>query len=210
MIANILGILTAGGAILALLDILLTDRIKGWLSRIVTVVWSYLDDLRALSLVDWLNNPRAKTWLGVTIGLFLLTIETMGAGAVGFIKEELTLRAIIVMLVTVGVVPIVLISFVALPSGRYYWLKVLSVLLCTAGLFAVVAPSVIMYVGVIVVIVVIPVVVVSRPIFGGLLRFSSGRYSLLKMCAILACLLPILLFCVGFIPRLFYITVKQF
>jgi hypothetical protein len=106
-----------------------------------------LDDLRGLSLVEWLNNPRAKTWLGVIIGLFLLTIETMGAGAVGFIREGPTLRAIIVMLVTVGVVPIVLISFAAFPSGRYYWFRVLSVLLCAAGLFAVVAPSVIRYVG---------------------------------------------------------------
>jgi hypothetical protein len=45
MIANILGVLAAGGAILALPDIFVSDRIKGWLSQIVTVVWSHLDDL---------------------------------------------------------------------------------------------------------------------------------------------------------------------
>jgi hypothetical protein len=109
-------------------------------------------------------------------------------------KEGPTLRAIIVMLATVGVVPIVFIPFTAFPSGKYYWFKVLSILLCTAGLFAVVAPSVIMYVGKIVVVVVVPIVVVSRAVFTGLLTLSSGRYSLFKMCSMLVFLVPVLSF----------------
>jgi hypothetical protein len=194
MLGNILGWLTAGGAILLLLDIFLSERTKTWLSRMVTIVWSYLDDLRALSLVGWLKNPRAKTWLAITIGLFLLTIETLQVGAAAFFEEGFTLHAIIVMLVAVGVAPIVLISFVALPSDKYYWLKVLAILVCAAGLFAIVAPSSFEYIGIISVVVVVPIVFISRPIFAGLLELSSGPYSLLKMCGVLLCLMLILLF----------------
>jgi hypothetical protein len=191
MLANILAGLAAGGAILTLLDIFLSEKIKAWLSRMVTVIWSYLDDLRSLSLLDWLKNPRAKTWLALTIGLFLLTIEALQAGAIALIEEGLTLHAVIVMSATIWAASIVLISSMALPAGRYYWLKMLAILLGAAALFVAVAPSAFAYIAAVAVLVVVSIVFISRPIFARLLEISSGRYALLKLfsCSILVVLI---------------------
>jgi hypothetical protein len=203
MLANILAWLAAAGAIPAPLDVFLSETTKARLSRMVTVIWSYLDDLRSLSLLDWLKNPRAKTWLAVTIGLFLLTIEALQAGAVALIEEGLTLHAVIVMSATIWAASIVLISSMALPAGRYYWLKMLAILLGTAALFAAVAPSAFAYIAAVVVLVVVPIVFVSRPIFARLLEISSGRYFLLKLflCLILVVII-LLLFWFWFLASL--------
>jgi hypothetical protein len=80
MMTNALIGLSVAVGLLALLDIFIskkqTDRLADW----VTAAWSYLDDLRAFSLADWMRRPRAAVWHAIS---FTLLAAIVGAVALG-------------------------------------------------------------------------------------------------------------------------------
>jgi hypothetical protein len=71
MFATLLIWLSAAVAILAIVDLFLSDSQKVWLSNAVTKTWNILDEAKGWSFADWLKKPRAKWWLAITLGLFL-------------------------------------------------------------------------------------------------------------------------------------------
>jgi hypothetical protein len=70
MVANVLIALSAAVALLALLDLFMSEKQKDGLSDWVTVAWNYLDNLLAFSLADWFKHPRAALWHAVNFALF--------------------------------------------------------------------------------------------------------------------------------------------
>ena len=67
VLANTIIVLSAAIATLALIDLLMTDRQKDTLSNKVLALWSWLDDLRKLSFIDWIRNHRGLVSLFATI-----------------------------------------------------------------------------------------------------------------------------------------------
>jgi hypothetical protein len=74
MLTNILIALGASVAILALVDLFMSERQKAILSNFFTAAWSYLDDLRSLPLVDWVKDPRADSWLAASFSLLVFAL----------------------------------------------------------------------------------------------------------------------------------------
>lgn len=70
MLTSLLITLSVAVAILALLDLFLSDAQKKWLAVVATIIWSILDEAKAWSFSEWLKNPRATWWFAVSLALF--------------------------------------------------------------------------------------------------------------------------------------------
>src|SRR5215510_8281325 len=71
MLGTLLIWLSVAVAILAIVDLFLSDSQKAWLSNAVIKTWNILDEGKGWSFADWLKRPRAKWWLALSLGLLL-------------------------------------------------------------------------------------------------------------------------------------------
>jgi hypothetical protein len=148
MLATIVFYFSAAVAILALLDLFLSDSQKVALSNTVVGAWSLLDEARGWSFADWLNQRRAKWWLAIGPGVF-------SAGSMVFYYRRLfELRRTIegipqpepplfgyIMSVWIVFILITLVSrpiiahVLKLNSGKHFWLKLWLLLLGSVALY---------------------------------------------------------------------------
>jgi hypothetical protein len=71
MLGTLLIWLSVAVAILAIVDLFLSDSQKAWLSNAVIKTWNILDEAKGWSFADWIKKPRATWWLAVGLGLLL-------------------------------------------------------------------------------------------------------------------------------------------
>jgi hypothetical protein len=69
MLATALISLSVAVALLAFLDLFLTETQKTSLSNLVVRIWSGLDEAKAWSTTGWKKDPRAKLYLAIGLGL---------------------------------------------------------------------------------------------------------------------------------------------
>jgi hypothetical protein len=71
MLGTLLIWLSVAVAILAIVDLFLSDSQKAWLSNAVIKTWNILDEAKGWSFTDWLKEPRAAWWLAMALPLLL-------------------------------------------------------------------------------------------------------------------------------------------
>jgi hypothetical protein len=141
MLANLLITLSAAVAILALLDLFLSERQKALLTKWVTSAWSYLDDLRSLSLIDWLRNPNAHVWLGITFVLLFVSVAIWST-VVWYLRSNtatvfMVLAIAILILdwvfeILVFLIPAIFATILSFLVHRHFALKLLATVLVAA------------------------------------------------------------------------------
>jgi hypothetical protein len=75
MLATLLISLAAVVAALKLLDLLMSDAQKAWLSNVVITAWNRVDEARGWSFSDWLLNPKARGWYIVAVAFNFLFLN---------------------------------------------------------------------------------------------------------------------------------------
>src|SRR5215510_11058813 len=69
MLGTLLIWLSVAVAILAIVDLFLSDSQKTWLSNAVIKTWNVLDEAKGWSFADWLKEPRAAWWLAMALSV---------------------------------------------------------------------------------------------------------------------------------------------
>jgi hypothetical protein len=128
MLANLLLTLTAGVALLALLDLFLDDAQKASLSKWVALIWNYLDDLRTLSLVDWIRQPTARLWMAVCFAVAILVFGSLGIATIVTISKEAYILVTVISMLYVAVGLLIIAQLLDFMFKRQLWFRLSTVL----------------------------------------------------------------------------------
>ncbi|MEQ1887168.1 MAG: hypothetical protein ABL967_19050 [Bryobacteraceae bacterium] len=77
MIADVLIALGATGAVMTLLDLMLSENQKRAVSNATLRIWGFVDGLKSLRLSDWFHNKNARVWFSTTVALFTFLVFMM-------------------------------------------------------------------------------------------------------------------------------------